>query len=79
MENKCLKKQRAVNINFNDEEFKMIEAIARTYGNSYSKILRTLLLPSLQNEYQKLQKFQTGDGVYDTFRAVTEGNANFLI
>jgi hypothetical protein len=79
MENKGLKKQRAVNINFNNEEFKMIEAIAGTYGKSYSKILRTLVLPGLQDEYRKLKKFQTGEGIYDSFKAITEGNTNFLI
>lgn len=79
MKNKILKKSRAVNILFTEEEFKMIDAISDTYGSSYSKILRTLVIPNLQKEYQKLSMLQISGEKYDVCRAISEGNTNFLI
>jgi hypothetical protein len=79
MKNKILKKNRAVNINFTEEEFKMIESIASTYGNSYSKILRTIIIPNLQKEYQKLLLLGINNSNYEVYKAISEGNSNFLI
>jgi hypothetical protein len=78
MKKKILRKSRAVNILFTEEEFKMIDAISNIYGNSYSKILRTLIIPNLQKEFQKLSDLDLYNK-YEVCKAISKGNTNFLI